>query len=70
MEKMKVFKVGSNVQMKKEKPMQIETIEFSSETRDERLTKLRGFLADELKSDNPGLLYVQDLRDTIKYLEI
>lgn len=46
--------------------MQIETIEVV-ETRDERLTKL---LADELKSDNPGLLYVQDLRETIKYLEI
>ena len=54
--------------MKKERKMEIETIEVV-ETRDERLKKLRGFLADELKSDNPSMLYMQDLKETIAFLE-
>lgn len=56
--------------MAKEKKMQIDSFNIAEkqETRQERLDKLRGFLADELKSNKPSVLYVEDLKTTIEWL--
>jgi hypothetical protein len=35
----------------------------------DRLTQLKQLLADELKSDKPGLLYVEDLKLSIDRIE-
>jgi hypothetical protein len=35
----------------------------------DRLTKLKQLLADELKSDKPGLLYIDDLKLSIDRIE-
>jgi len=36
---------------------------------EDRLTKLKQLLADELKSDKPGLLYIDDLKLSIDRIE-
>jgi hypothetical protein len=42
---------------------------MSRNANDERLALLRLNLANELKSDNPGLLYIEDLKLSINQLE-
>ena len=37
--------------------------------KNDRLTQLKQLLADELKSDKPGLLYIDDLKLSIVRLE-
>lgn len=56
--------------MAKEKKMQIDSFDVAEkqETRQERLDKLRGLLAEELQSDKPSVLYVEDLKTTIEWL--
>jgi len=41
-----------------------------SNTNKERLAELKRNLANELKADNPGLLYIEDLQLSIKRLEL
>lgn len=54
-------KARGNIQM-------VEVID-PSETKQERLVKLHGFLSIELQSDMPSPKYIEDLKETIQVLE-
>lgn len=42
---------------------------MSRDANKERLDLLKEFLTEELKSDKPGLLYIEDLKESIRDLE-